>query len=232
MSYPCHANPLKPTVFATVLLYYLVISALLIFAGCRGHQYAHLLNDNQQDLVGSHDAGAETYNILVEESVAKLLGRQEIEAIDEYGNAVGKRICFVGVENKSSEDLGDFREQLYEQIDSAVASGGSFQTISSRYVDNGLRQLRLLPDDLMTPSHRRSFCSVMEQAGQPFDYLLFAKLTSGTTENNRSYQRDYLLTLELVDLETGMSDKESSKVRKGYHSTRMGKWSKYNPLTR
>lgn len=203
--------------------------------GCRSHQYAHVLKDHQQDMVGSHEAGAETFNSLVDESVSKLLTRQAPpEAVEELsGEPLSKRICFVGVENYSSEDIGDFKDQLFEQIDSSVASSGQFQTISTRYVENGLRQLRLVPGDLMVPQNMRSFSAVMEQNGQPFDYLLFAKLTSGTTESNKSYQRDYLLTLELVDLNTGRSDKEAAKVRKGYHASRVGSWMKYSsPLAR
>lgn len=203
--------------------------------GCRSHQYAHVLKDHQQDMVGSHEAGAETFNSLVDESVSKLLTRQAPpEAVEELsGEPLSKRICFVGVENYSSEDIGDFKDQLFEQIDSSVASSGQFQTISTRYVENGLRQLRLVPGDLMVPQNMRSFSAVMEQNGQPFDYLLFAKLTSGTTESNKSYQRDYLLTLELVDLNTGRSDKEAAKVRKGYHTSRVGSWMKYSsPLGR
>ncbi len=224
-------RPPSPT-----LLRVAVLACLLpVYSGCRSHQYAQVLKDHQQDLVGSHEAGAETFNSLVDESVTKLLSRQAPPgAIDEYsGEPVAKRICFVGVENYSSEDIGDFKDQLFEQIDSSVASSGQFQTISTRYVENGLRQLRLLPADLMTPQNMRSFGAVMEQGGQPFDYLMFAKLTSGTTENNKSYQRDYLLTLELVDLNTGRSDKESAKVRKGYHPSRVSGWMKYNnPLAR
>ena len=30
------------------------------------------------------------------------------------------RICFVGVENKSAEELGDFKEQIYQQIDTQI----------------------------------------------------------------------------------------------------------------
>ena len=206
---------------------------LLPQAGCRSHQYAHVLKDHQQDMVGSHEAGAETFNSLVDESVGKLLARQAPPgAVDELsGEPVAKRICFVGVENFSSEDIGDFKDQLFEQIDSSVAASGQFQTVSTRYVENGLRQLRLLPGDLMVPQNMRSFSTVMEQSGQPFDYLMFAKLTSGTTESNKSYQRDYLLTLELVDLNTGRSDKESAKVRKGYHPNRFSGWMKYSGST-
>ncbi len=58
------------------------------------------------------------------------------------------------------------------------------------------------------------------------------KLTSGTTESNHDYQRDYVLTLEVVDVQSGAYDKESAKVRKGYHKSRLGKWRKYNPFTR
>jgi hypothetical protein len=220
---------------ASLLCSALSLAGLSVQPGCRSHQYAHVLKDHQQDLVGSHEAGAETFNSLVDESVSKLLSRQAPpEAIEaDSGEPLSKRICFVGVENYSSEDIGDFKDQLFEQIDSSVASSGQFQTISTRYVENGLRQLRLVPGDLMTPQNMRSFSAVMEQSGQPFDYLLFAKLTSGTTESNKSYQRDYLLTLEVVDLNTGRSDKESAKVRKGYHPSRVGSWMKYsNPLAR
>ena len=215
------------------ILCYLILAGLSLQCGCRNHQYAHVLRGNQEDLVGSHEAGAETFNSLVDDSVAKLLARQHpAGAVDEMGASAGKRICFVGVENVSSEDIGDFKDQLHEQVDTAITSSGQFQTISTRFVENGLKRMRLMPDDLMVPANRRQFANLMEQDGQPFDYLLFARLTSGTTTNNKSYQRDYLLTLELVDLQSGQYDKESAKVRKGYHESRLGKWTKYNPLKR
>ena len=61
-----------------------------------------------------------------------------------------------------------------------------------------------------------------EQMGQPFDYLLYATLTSGTTQSNNSYQRDYLLTMELVNIQNGEYDKQSATVRKGYSRTTVG----------
>lgn len=70
----------------------------------------------------------------------------------------------------------------------------------------------------------------MHQMGQPFDYLLYANITSGTTESNHSYQRDYLLTMELVNIRTGQYDKQIAKVRKGYHRSRMGSLKHYNPF--
>jgi PBP1b-binding outer membrane lipoprotein LpoB len=57
----------------------------------------------------------------------------------------------------------------------------------------------------------------MEAQGQPFDYLLFANLTSGTTNASSSKsQKDYILTLELVNIQTGIPDKEQATIRKGY----------------
>ena len=62
--------------------------------------------------------------------------------------------------------------------------------------------------------------------------MLFATLTSGTTQSNNDQQRDYLLTLELVNIQTGSFDKESAKVRKGYHKSHVGMWKNYNPFTK
>ena len=135
------------------------------------------------------------------------------------------------LENRSAEEIGDFKEQLYEQIDTAIAGSGSFQPVNLRFVQAGLDLCHLRPNDLLTPDGQRAFIAAMEQQGQPFDYLMFAKLTSGTTVNNNDKQRDYLLTLEIVNIHDGSYDKESAKVRKGYHQSHLGKWRIYNPFT-
>lgn len=203
-------------------------------AGCRGRQVAHVLDDDRSDMVGSHEAGAETYNRLVDEAVARLLARQEEQLVMSpvsHGPEGPKRVCFIGVENRSAEEIGDFKEQLYQMIDTAISSSGAFQPISNRFVQAGLQACHLRPEQLMLPDGQRAFITVMEQQGQSFDYLLYATLTSGTTQNNSDQQRDYLLTLEIVNLNTGSYDKESAKVRKGYHQSYLGKWRIYNPFT-
>jgi hypothetical protein len=175
-------------------------------------------------MVGSHAAGAETFKPLVEESVGKLLARQS--TVVPAGGPMPppcKRICFVGVENKSAEELCDFKDQLIEVIDNRIVESKVFEPISRRYVEAGLREARLRPDELFLPLNQRRFASILEQQGQPFDYLLFATLTSGTTRNNRDSQRDYMLTLELVDIHTGHPDKESATIRKGYYKSCLGK---------
>lgn len=213
----------------------LALAPFAAAVGCRSHQYGHVIKDDQADMVGSHAAGAETFNPLIDESVAKLLGRQEMQFHQvsySGGPPVKKRICFVCVENRSIEELGDFKEQIYEQIDSQILQAQMFEPISRRFVDSALYETRLRPDSLFVPENMRLFAAALEQQGQPFDYLLYAKLTSGTTTSNHDYQRDYLLTLEMVNIHTGHYDKESAKVRKGYHQSRVGKWRNYNPFTR
>lgn len=199
--------------------------------GCRGTQQAHVLDQTDQDMVGSHTAGAETWEPLIQQTVGQLLERQQVVIVTSGDSAdplAKKRICFAGVENKSAEEIGDFREQIYEKIDTCINESAEFEVITRRYVEAGLRQCSLRPDDLFVPNNLRLFTATMEDAGQPFDYLLFAKITSGTTKSNaKDYQRDYLLTLELIHLESGKADKESAELRKGYHKSKLGKLKHY-----
>lgn len=203
-----------------------VIAAALLFVGvgCKNHQYARVIQPGQKEMIGSHQAGQETFKPLIDEAVAKLLGRHELipgeMQLTSAGEPVARPrlpICFVGVENKTAEEIGDFKEQIYELIDAKIAESDTFGVVSRRYVEAGLRDLRLRPDQLFVPGNMDMFVRYMQQQGQPFDYLLFAKLTSGTTRENKDYQRDYLLTLELVDIRTGQQDKQSATLSKGYH---------------
>lgn len=205
------------------LLGFVVLVGLV---GCRGRQTAQLKSPYEPDMVGSHTAGAETYKPLVDTAVSNLLARHA-GGVHPAGFAEGRtgplRICFVGVENKSAEELGDFKEQLYQQIDTRIVQSQVYEPISRRFVEAGLRQTRFRPDDLFIPENMRTFVATMEQMGQPFDYLLFATITSGTTRSNKDYQRDYLLTLELVDVRTGRADKESAEISKEYNVSVMAK---------
>lgn len=202
--------------------------------GCRGYQYGHVIKKDAPNLVGSHDAGAEVFDPLVDEAVAKLLSRHS-EVTPECpvgadGMPYKKNICFIGIENKSSEEIGDFKEQLYQQIDAKILESGCFQSISRRLVDAGLFETRLRPDSLLIPSNQQLFISVLQREGAPFDYMLYAKLTSGTTERNNSKQRDYTLSLELINIHTGAYDVQAAEIRKGYHKSVAGRIWNYNPL--
>ena len=182
-------------------------------------------------MVGSHEAGAETWKPLIDESVAKLLGRactdvQTVSYTAENGTPV-RKVCFVGVENRSSEPIGDFREQIYEHVDSLVGQSEQFRMISRRYVEAAMAEVRCRPDLLVLPENQRQLQAALERADQPFDFILFASITSGTTQSNKDYQRDYQLTLELLDIHSGESLKESALLRKGYHKSKLGMFRHY-----
>ncbi len=201
------------------------LAALLAATGCRGKQVAHILKNDDQDMVGSHSAGAETWKPLVEQSVAQLLERQCSEihpaSMAEGAEIEKKRVCFLGVENKSAEELGDSREQISDHIDSLISQSEQFNLVSRRYIDAGLKECSLKPDELFIPANRRMFAAAMEEVGMPINYLLFAKITSLSTHSNGDSQRDYQLVLELVDVATGDNDKESATIRKGYHKSKL-----------
>jgi hypothetical protein len=201
-------------------------------AGCRGHQYGYLMKPDAANMVGSHAAGSEVFDPLVDETVAKLLAREHQGPCptDINGNALKKTVCFVGVENKMAEDIGDFKDQLYQQIDSQILESDAFRPISRRMVDAALYETRMRPDALMIPENMRLFTAVLERQGAPVDYLLYATLTSGTTQRNSSKQRDYLMTLEMVQVSDGDYQKVSAEIRKGYHKTSLAKVWDYNPL--
>ena len=180
--------------------------------GCRS-QTGTVLRPGSKQLVGSHKAGQEVFKPLVEESVARLLSAEE-----ERGTGPApKKICFVGVENYSAEELADFKEQLYEMIETSVSSSGKYVSVSRRFVDAALRQERFRMDDLFIPENQRKLQAALEKDGQPFEYLLFAKLTSGTTVDNKDKQRDYRLTLELININDGTSIKEGCDLSKAYN---------------
>ncbi|MCH1438239.1 MAG: penicillin-binding protein activator LpoB [Rubripirellula sp.] len=227
------------------------------FIGCAS-QYGHILVKQDKDLVGSHAAGAATWNPLVDASVAQLLGRcppavqpatfhnasalnnsspqLEGAAFNPTGLPPGTSaalangpasVCFIGIENKSAEELGDFKDQLYERIDTQINSAETFRAISRRMVDAALLETRLRPDALFLPANRAAFAAALGRQGAPVDYLLYATVTTGTTDRNKSSQRDYEITLEMVNMHTGDFLKESAKIRKGYSKNRAGKWWNY-----
>jgi hypothetical protein len=135
--------------------------------GCREYQYARVVKPGEREMVGSHKAGSETFRPLVEESVAKLLARHADPAaqLASFPGAVPapgpKRVCFIGVENKSAEEIGDFKDQLYQCIDTKIVDSGAFQAVNRRYVDAGLQSTRLRPDQLFVPANMRMFAAYL-----------------------------------------------------------------------
>lgn len=227
----CDGKP-SPARIIPVLVVMMMLAAGTT-CGCRHRQHAHVLNHDDKDMVGSHVAGAETWKPLIDESVGRLLGRacstihQASHTSVDASGMTSRTVCFVGVENKSTEEIGDFKEQIYEHIDSLISQDDQFRMISRRYVEAAMGECRCRPNTLVLPAKQRELQAALERIDQPFDYLLFASITSGTTSSNGDYQRDYLLTLELLNIHTGESLKESAMLRKGYHKSIFGKFRHY-----
>lgn len=197
-----------------ILFFACLAVSILILPACKS-QTGTILRPGAKQLSGSHKAGQEVFKPLVEESVVRLLGADQARGM----GPAPKKICFVGVENHTAEELGDYKEQLYEMIDTSISSSGQYVSISRRYVDPAIRQERFRMDDLFIPENQRKLQTALEKEGQPFEYLLFAKLTSGTTVDNKDKQRDYRLSLELININDGSSIKESCDLSKAYNVT-------------
>ena len=211
------------------LLPIITITLLCVAAasvGCKGTQ-ARLMHNNELDKVGSNRAGAEVYNPMVRQTTAKLLARaasQPIQQVSHHtGGSAKRRVCFITLDNQSMEELGDFKEHIKIAILEEIASSEQFEIVSDRAVTAGLRALSLRDDDLFMPENMRMFSSVMGRDGTPVDYLLFATITSGTTVDNRDMQRDYKLTLQLINTQTFSPIMESTPMRKEYNNSVKGK---------
>ncbi len=190
------------------------------------------MHSTETDTVGSNAAGSEVYNPLVRDATAKLLARVAVEPIQQVAYAQPmmppsmlptRKVCFVGLENQSIEELGDFKEHIRSSISEKIAESPQFETVSDRAVTAGLRTLGLRPDDLFLEENMRMFTAAMGRGGTPVDYLLFAKITSGTTIDNKDMQRDYKLSLELIDTRTFTTIIESRPIRKDYNRSVKGK---------
>jgi len=201
----------------------------LFLIGCIGTQ-ARLMHNFEANKVGSNRAGAEVYNPMVRDATGKLLAKAAMEPIQQVGyNAAPnvampkRKVCFISLENASMEELGDFKEHIKTAILEEISSSEQFEIVSDRAVTAGLRALSLRPDDLFMQENMRMFTSAMGRGGTPVDYLLFGKITSGTTEDNRDLQRDYKLTLELINTQTFIPITVSTPMRKEYNNSIKGK---------
>lgn len=177
------------------------------------NRQAEARDDSSRDIPGAAGDRTNAWDPLIQQAVSSLLGRHKTESDDVPS---GKRVCFVGLENKSNEDLGDVGEEIGDKIDASISESNGFELISRRFVQAGLRESGLRPDDLLIPKNARAFGASLKKMDQPFDYLLIATVTSGTIRRDNDLQRDNALTLELVDMADGQVDKERAELRQGY----------------
>lgn len=186
--------------------------AFVVF-GCEGSPKGRVKSGDEGDTVGSKTAGAETYNALIEEATRKLLNAEAAR----FPEGSVRKICFVGIENRGAEELGDIRESTNQIIETVIYQSHRYKMIAQSYVSHVLQVNGMNAADLHLEQGLQKFLSVLRKEGQDPDYLLWAIYTTLSTEGEKERQRDYLLTLELVDAASGeLVQKETARVRKAY----------------
>ncbi len=186
-----------------------IVLLLVLSAGCA--QTGRIISADEPTLVGSRSAGADVYNRLIDETLRKLLEQSKGSGQSR------KTICFVDLENKGAEELGENKAAIYEQIDTIIVESGVYANVSRRYVEAALRQTGLRPDEIFLGQGRQQFMLVLGGQGVTPDYLLWGTLTNLSTDGVNLREREYMLTMELVNAHTGLTEaKKSSKMRKEY----------------
>ena len=186
-----------------------VAALLVIGVGCA--PTGRVMTGDEPTLVGSRTAGADIYNKLIDETLRKLLEQTK-------GTGQTKKIiCFVDVENKGAEEMGENKAAVYEQIDTIIVESGVYANVSRRYVEAALRQTGLRPDEIFLGQGRQQFMLVLGSQGVTPDYLLWGTVTNLSTDGVDLREREYMLTMELVNAHTGLTEaKKTSKMRKEY----------------
>ena len=185
----------------------------LLVTGCGGPQ-GRIKGEDEGSLVGAKKAGAATYNQLIEQTTQKLLDEHKARAKERTSKML---ICFIDVENRSAEELGENKEAIYELIDTVIIESGTYANVSRRYVDAALRETGLRADEIFLAKGRSKFMAVLGREGVVPEYLLWGKTTTLSTGGSEINEREYMLTMEMVDAKTGMVDaKKTARVRKEY----------------
>ncbi|MDR2762172.1 MAG: penicillin-binding protein activator LpoB [Planctomycetaceae bacterium] len=208
----------------------IILCLFVSVSGCSGTK-ARVMNRGEHNMVGSNKAGSEVYNPMVHSTVDKLISQVALDRVRLAGyNPAAPpipqkiNVYFASIENRSMEELGDFKEHLRASINEKLTKSDQINIVSERAVDAILRSLNMRADDLFAEHNKDNFISAMGKSGTPIEYVLFAEITSGTTESNRDMQREYKLTLRLVDTKTWKEIVESSNIRKEYNNSVKGKF--------
>lgn len=114
------------------------------------------------------------------------------------------QVAFVGIQNKSAEELAEHRESVYDRISTTLTNSHRFRMVSRDQVEAALREIGARgPEDLFLEAKRSRFLSVLGVTGLAPEFLLFAKVTSESTGSGTARARVYQLTLELAESKSG-----------------------------
>ena len=183
-------------------------------SGCAGPS-ARMKGEDEGTLVDVKKGGAETYQKLIHDTVVALLEEHRVKL---QGAAEKPLVAFVGVENKSSEELGEFRTAMNDEITTALVNSQYYSIVSMRAVEAAKRESNIRNiEDLATRSNREAFMAVLNRDGAPPQYLLAGSVTTMTSRGTGEKERIYNLTLEMWDSSSGIvQTMKQEKVRKAY----------------
>jgi len=171
------------------------------------------MDDDEKDMVDVRGAGAASFEKLITESVTKLLDRHKG---DETGIKM-RRLAFVDLQNRTKEELGEWREQLIDRIQIGVDQHPAYRIVAEEMVTAVLSEMGNPPvEKLLLPKPQREFAKVLEKKNSPVEFLMYGSLTRGGTAGDDGRQANYLLTLRLINTATGDTDTEGSMVRKWF----------------
>jgi hypothetical protein len=191
----------------------LIAAAMAV--GCTGPS-ARMKTDDEGTLVDVHKGGTETYKELIRKGVTQLL---EEHRLTLAGGAERPLVAFVGVENRSSEELGEFKPAMNNEITTALVNSRYYQMISMRAVDAARRESNLRDvADLSVGRPREAFLAVLNKDGHPPQYLLFGECTTMSSSGIGERERTYQLTLQMMDSSSGIVQTQKLvEVRKAYN---------------
>ena len=116
-------------------------------------------------------------------------------------------IVLTEIESFPKVQLPDFKEEIREQVVSALETYGHLIVTSRRVAEATLLGLQLKPKDLLLPKQLAQYFEALEKEGQSAQFILLMRWIHD--ENSTRY----LLTLELID-RSGRSYKSSALVSK------------------
>lgn len=183
-------------------------------AACTGPS-ARMKTDDEGTLVDVSKGGTETYKELIRKGVLSLLeSHRKVLA----GGAERPLLAFVGIQNKSSEELGEFREAMSNEIETALVESGLYQVISMEAVNAAKRESNLRDvSDLTVARPREAFLSVLNKDGRAPQYILFGVSTTMSSQGISERERTYQLKLQMMDSSNGIVQTQKMvEVRKAY----------------
>lgn len=186
--------------------------AALTLASCFGPPRARIMGDDEPDKVGVRRGGAAAFNKLIRDVQTELVQRPS----PGLNRGQMRRAAFVNLENRTAEELGEWRDLMIDRLRIGVSEHPEITIISEQMVGAVLGKMGNPPvNELFLPAGRRKFAAILEQESSPVDMLIYGSLTRGTTQGEGvDRQIDYLLTLEIVDVKSGESRFAKGYVRK------------------